>query len=162
MSNYIGPNEWNLGGSILQVAHRHDWIPTEVQISRGSYYNYPTLSITPKSTNSTLLFMSNPRFYTRSQDRDSSYQYGNTHIYVQDITNTLEAKTDEWINYCDNQYSSANTDGFRVRYPVITSWSNTSTSTRQFRTRAYVPNGYAYGRIGGEGAINQIILEIQA
>ena len=148
-------------GGVIQVVHRHDYLTSEVQISASNYYNYQTLSITPKSSNSKLIFMSNPRFYTRSQDRaGSGNSYGNTHIYIQDITNNTSVKSQEWLNYHDEQ--SANTtaasDGLRLQYNVYCEFSNSVTTMRQFRTRAYAVVNY--GRVGGEVLISQIIMEV--
>ena len=148
-------------GGVIQVVHRHDWIPSEVQFSSGNYYNYSTLSITPKSSSSKLIFMSSPRFYTRSQDRTGSgNSYGNTHIYIQDITNSINTKSQEWVNYSDRQAanSGANTDGLRLQYNVYCEFSNSATTQRQFRTRAYAVVNY--GRIGGEMLMSQIIMEV--
>ena len=149
-------------GCVLQIVTDHTWIPAEVQISAGSSYNYPTLSITPKSSSSSLIFFSNPRFYTRSADRTSSGStaYSNTHIIIDDITNSATYKQDEWINYGDQQ-NTGQTDGFRVRYPVLFTFSNTVTTQRQFRTRAAAQSGYGAGRIGGEGYISQMIVEVE-
>tara|TARA_B100000927_G_scaffold119217_1_gene96346 strand:+ start:204 stop:674 length:471 start_codon:yes stop_codon:yes gene_type:complete len=148
-------------GGVIQVVHRHDFITNEVQINSGNYFSYDTLSITPKSSSSKLIFMSNPRHYTRSQDRASGgNSYGNTHIFIQDITNNAQVKSQEWINYSDQQTSnqSAPTDGFRVQYNVYCEFSNSVTSTRQFRTRAYAVQNF--GRIGGEMLMSQIIMEV--
>ena len=148
-------------GGVIQVVHRHDFIPSEVQFSSGNYYNYSTLSITPKSSSSKLIFMSNPRFYTRSQDRTGSgNSYGNTHIYIQDVTNNSEIKSQEWINYHDQQSNntSSASDGLRLQYNIYCEFSNTVTTQRQFRTRAYAVVNY--GRIGGEMLMSQIIMEV--
>ena len=162
MANYIGPTGWSLEGAVLQIVTDHAFIPSEVQISAGSSYNFPTVTITPKSSSSKLIFFSNPRFYTRSQDRYGSgnTQYGNTHIKIDDITNSSVITHDEWINYSDQQ-STGNTDGFRIRYPVLYTFNNTVTTQRQFRTRAQALSGYGYGRIGGEGYISQMIVEVE-
>lgn len=143
-------------GCVLQIVTDHTYITNEVQISPGSSYNFPTLSITPKSSSSNLIFFSNPRFYSRAVDRSSNSS--NTHIKIDDITNSTVITHDEWINYSDN---SSPTDGFRVRYPVLYTFSNTVTTQRQFRTRAEAQSGYAYGRIGGEGFISQMIVEVE-
>ena len=148
-------------GGVIQVVHRHDFITSEVQFSSGNYYNYSTLSITPKSSSSKLIFMSNPRFYTRSQDRaGSGNSYGNTHIYIQDVTNNSEIKSQEWINYHDQQSNntSSASDGLRLQYNIYCEFSNTVTTQRQFRTRAYAVVNY--GRIGGEMLMSQIIMEV--
>jgi len=150
-------------GGVIQVVHRHDFITSEVQINSGNYYNYSTLSITPKSSSSKLIFMSNPRFYTRSQDRSSGsggYSHGNTHIYIQDVPNNNNVKSQEWINYHDQQSnnSSSASDGLRLQYNVYCEFSNSVTSTRQFRTRAYAVQNF--GRIGGEMLMSQIIMEV--
>lgn len=148
-------------GGVIQVVHRHDWIPSESQITGGNYYNYSTLNITPKSSSSKLIFMSNPRFYTRSQDRSGSgNSYGNTHIFIEDITNSASVKSQEWINYHDQQTanSSSASDGLRLQYPVYGEFSNTVTTQRQFRTRAYAVVNY--GRIGGEMIMSQMIMEV--
>lgn len=163
MANYMGPSGWSLDGAILQVVTDNTWIPAEVQIGAGSSYNFPTLSITPKSSSSKLIFFSNPRFYTRSADRHGSGNtlFGNTHIKIDDITNSAVITHDEWINYSDSQSTTGNTDGFRVRYPVLYTFNNTVTTQRQFRTRAEAQSGYANGRIGGEGYISQMIVEVE-
>ena len=148
-------------GGVIQVVHRHDYLTSEVQISASNYYNYQTLSITPKSSSSKLIFMSNPRFYTRSQDRTGSgNSYGNTYIYVQDVTNNTSIKSQEWLNYHDQQVSnqSSASDGLRLQYNVYCEFSNTVTTQRQFRTRAYAVVNY--GRIGGEMLMSQIIMEV--
>ena len=150
-------------GGVIQVVHRHDYLTSEVQIAASNYYNYQTLSITPKSSNSKLIFMSNPRFYTRSADRSSGSggnSYGDTYIYVQDVTNNSEVKSQEWINYHDQQTSnqSAASDGLRLQYNVYCEFSNSVTSMRQFRTRAYARVNF--GRIGGEMLMSQIIMEV--
>tara|TARA_B100000212_G_scaffold72983_1_gene51525 strand:+ start:353 stop:823 length:471 start_codon:yes stop_codon:yes gene_type:complete len=148
-------------GGVIQVVHTHDWVTSEVQFSAGNYYNYATLSITPKSSSSKLIFMSNPRFYTRSQDRTGSgNSYGNTYIYVQDVTNNTSIKSQEWLNYHDQQVSnqSSASDGLRLQYNVYCEFSNTVTTQRQFRTRAYAVVNY--GRIGGEMLMSQIIMEV--
>tara|TARA_R110002153_G_scaffold213192_2_gene365728 strand:+ start:1887 stop:2375 length:489 start_codon:yes stop_codon:yes gene_type:complete len=162
MANYIGPTGWSLEGAVLQIVTDHTFIPSEVQIGAGSSYNFPTLSITPKSSSSKLIFFSNPRFYTRSQDRTGSGNalFGNTHIKIDDITNSSVVLHDEWINYADSQ-STGNTDGFRIRYPVLYTFNNTVTTQRQFRTRAEAQSGYGSGRIGGEGYISQMIVEVE-
>ena len=150
-------------GGVIQVVHRHDYITSESQISAGNFYNYSTLSITPKSSSSKLIFMSNPRFYTRSQDRNTSASansHGDTYIYIQDVTNNSSVKSQEWINYHDEQghNSSSASDGLRLQYNVYCEFSNSVTSTRQFRTRAYARVNY--GRIGGEMLMSQIIMEV--
>ena len=150
-------------GGVLQVVHRHDYITNEVQISSGNYYNYSTLSITPKSSSSKLIFMSNPKFYTRVQDRQtasSGNSHGDTYIYIQDVTNNSQVKSQEWINYHDQQSNnnSSASDGLRLQYSVYCEFSNSVTSTRQFRTRAYARLNY--GRVGGEGLMSQIIMEV--
>jgi hypothetical protein len=163
MANYMGPSGWSLDGAILQVVTDHTHIPAEVQINAGSSYNFPTLSITPKSSSSKLIFFSNPRFYTRAADRYGSGNttYGNTHIKIDDITNSAVITHDEWVNYSDQQSSTNNTDGFRIRYPVLYTFNNTVTTQRQFRTRAHAVSGFGYGRIGGEGYISQMIVEVE-
>ena len=150
-------------GGVLQVVHRHDYLTSEVQISAGNYYNFQTLSITPKSSSSKLIFMSNPRFYTRSQDRSSGgggNSYGDTYIYIQDITNNSQVKSQEWINYHDQQASNQGSasDGLRLQYNVYCEFSNSVTSMRQFRTRAYARLNF--GRVGGEMLASQIIMEV--
>ena len=145
-------------GCVLQIVTDHTWIPSEIQVASGNSYNFPTLSITPKSSSSSLIFFSNPRFYSRSGDRSASTNgYGNTYIYIDDITNSANYKQDEWINYADN---NGTTDGLRLRYPVLFTFSNTVTTQRQFRTRAEVQSG-SIGRIGGEGYISQMIVEVE-
>ena len=150
-------------GGVIQVVHTHDYLQTEVQISSGNYYDFQTLSITPKSSSSKLIFMSNPKLYTRSQDRSSSAggnSYGDTYIYIQDITNNSQVKSQEWLNYHDQQgsNSSSASDGLRLQYNVYCEFSNSVTSTRQFRTRAYAR--FNFGRVGGQGLVSQIIMEI--
>lgn len=148
-------------GCVLQIVTSSNFISSEVQISAGNSYNFATVSITPKSSSSTLIFFSNPRFYTRAADRTSSNNNSNTHIIIEDITNSTDVKHDEWINYSDAQYTTNNTDGFRVRYPVLASFSNSVTTQRQFRTRADAKAGYGSGRIGGEGIMFQMIVEVE-
>tara|TARA_B100000508_G_scaffold120127_1_gene101114 strand:+ start:1125 stop:1595 length:471 start_codon:yes stop_codon:yes gene_type:complete len=148
-------------GGVLQVVHRHDYLSSEVQISSGNYYDFQTLSITPKSSSSKLIFMSNPKFYTRSQDRTGSgNSYGDTYIYIQDITNNSQVKSQEWINYHDQQAAnqSSASDGLRLQYNVYCEFSNSVTTMRQFRTRAYARVNF--GRVGGEGLVSQIIMEV--
>ncbi len=149
-------------GAVLQVVHRHDYLTTEVQISAGNYYNYQTLSITPKSSSSKLIFMSNPRFYSRVQDRQtasSGSAYGDTYIYVENPGGS-SVKSQEWLNYHDQQSNNASSasDGLRLQYNVYCEFSNSVTSMRQFRTRAYARVNY--GRVGGEMLMSQIIMEV--
>jgi hypothetical protein len=149
-------------GGVLQVVHRHDYLTTEVQISAGNYYNYQTLSITPKSSSSKLIFMSNPRFYSRVQDRQtasSGSAYGDTYIYVENLGGS-SVKSQEWLNYHDQQSNNASSasDGLRLQYNVYCEFSNSVTSMRQFRTRAYARVNY--GRVGGEMLMSQIIMEV--
>ena len=148
-------------GGVLQVVHRHDYLSSEVQISSGNYYDFQTLSITPKSSSSKLIFMSNPKFYTRSQDRTGSgNSYADTYIYIQDITNNSQVKSQEWINYHDQQAAnqSSASDGLRLQYNVYCEFSNSVTTMRQFRTRAYARVNF--GRVGGECLVSQIIMEV--
>ena len=155
MANYIGPGGWNLAGAVLQSVQNSTFITSEVQIANASSYNFPTIAITPKSSSSTLIYMSAPRFYSRAADRSGTY--GNTSIYI-DEAGGSNTKMHEWINYADN-YST--TDGLRLSYPINYHYSNSSTSTRTFNTRAYcgAPSS-SKGRIAGEYMFVQMIIEI--
>ena len=156
MANYIGPGGWNLAGAVLQSVQNSTWFQSEVQIANAASYNFPTIAITPKSSSSTLIYMSAPRFYSRAADR-SGGGYGNTHIYI-DEAGGSSTKMHEWINYADT-YSIP--DGLRLSYPINYHYPNSSTSTRTFNTRAYCnapsPNK---GRIAGEYVFVQMIIEI--
>lgn len=145
-------------GCVLQIVQAENFISSEVQFAGGTSYNFPTLSITPKSTGSTLIYVAMPRFYSRSGDR-SSYGNGNTYIYIDDVTGGGSTLMHEWINYCD---TATATDGLRLSYTVCKSFANTVTTQRQFRTRAYanVPSN-GYGRIGGEYLFVQYIIEVE-
>ena len=155
MANYIGPGGWNLEGAVLQSVQNSIWIQSEVQIANNASYNFPTIAITPKSSSSTLIYMSAPRFYSRAEDRSGNY--GNTHIFIEEAGGS-GVKMHEWINYADN---ASTTDGLRLSYPVNYHYSNSSTSTRTFNLRAYCnapsPNK---GRIAGEYVFVQMIIEI--
>tara|TARA_Y100000401_G_scaffold112822_1_gene112715 strand:+ start:486 stop:977 length:492 start_codon:yes stop_codon:yes gene_type:complete len=146
---------------IIQCVTTNYYINTEVQISSNSWYNFNTISITPKSNNSRLFFMSTPFMFSRSHDRNNN-NYSNTDMYVQDITNTADVKCQTWLNYADDQGGSSNsaTDGYRQQYPVWAEFSNTVTSQRQFRTRAYSNGNNTKGRIGGDFRMHQIIWEM--
>tara|TARA_B100001939_G_scaffold346642_1_gene365915 strand:- start:137 stop:844 length:708 start_codon:yes stop_codon:yes gene_type:complete len=151
--------------SILQIASTNTYIAGESQFDSGAYYNFPTLTVTPKSDNSTFLVVSFPRFYTRIADR-ASLAYGNTHIYVQDTTSagTPQTKCHEWINYSDNSAvnTADDTDGFRVQYTAMATFANSSTSSRGFRTRAYSStDSGGKGRIGGEYLYFQLAIELK-
>jgi len=142
-----------VGGKVLQIQQQTQWIGSEVQISVGGSYSWSTVSITPISNNSRIIVFGNPQFYTRSADGGSN---GNTHIFVDDITNSVSIKHNEWINYADNR---ATTDGLRLRYPFIQFFDNTVTTQRQFRLRAFA-NGPNTGRIGGECQVTTMCIEI--
>ena len=151
--------------SILQIASTQSYIVNEVQFNNGAYYDFPTLTVTPKSDNSTFLVISFPRFYTRIGDRAGLY-YSNTEIYVQDTTSggTPQTKCHEWINYMDNTAlnTAAATDGFRVQYTAMASFANTATSSRGFRTRAYSATASGgKGRIAGEYRYFQLAIELK-
>ena len=149
--------------AIIQCVTNDYFISSEVQISGNSYYNYNTINITPKSSDSRLFVMSTPRFYTRSADRSGGASgSGNSIIYIQDVTNNSQIKSQEWINYADLQSanSSAWTDGLRLQYPVFAKFANDVQTQRQFRTRVYVNGASRRGRIGGEMLMHQMIWEI--
>tara|TARA_R100000458_G_scaffold12428_1_gene10251 strand:- start:1170 stop:1667 length:498 start_codon:yes stop_codon:yes gene_type:complete len=148
---------------IIQCVTTSYWIQNETQISGNNYYNWNTVNITPKSTNSRLIVMSTPRFYTRSADRSGGATgSGNTNVYIQDVTNNAQTKAHEWLNYADSQSANtaAWTDGLRLQYPIWAEFSNTVTTQRQFRTRAYVNGSSRKGRVGGEFLMHQIIWEM--
>ena len=151
--------------SILQIASTNTFIVNEVQFNSGAYYDFPTLTVTPKSDNSTFLVVSWPRFYTRIGDRAGLY-YSNTHVYVQDTTSsgTPQTKCHEWLNYSDNSASNSadDTDGFRVQYTAMATFANTATSSRGFRTRAYsAATSGGKGRIAGEYLYFQLAIELK-
>ena len=151
--------------SILQIASTNSFIVNEVQFDSGAYYNFPTLTVTPKSDNSTFLVVSFPRFYTRIADRAGLY-YGNTHVFVQDTTSsgTPQTKCHEWLNYSDNSAvnTADDTDGFRVQYTAMATFANSSTSSRGFRTRAYsAATSGGKGRIAGEYLYFQLAIELK-
>ncbi len=157
MANYIGPTGWSLDGAVLQTVQAATYISGEVSIANGASYNFPTIAITPKSSASSLIYVSAPRFYSRATDRPSN-TYLNTLIYI-DEAGAGSTKMHEWINYADN-YST--TDGLRLSYPVIYNYANNSTSTRTFNTRAYnAAPGSNTGRIAGEYMYSQYIMEME-
>jgi len=144
-----------VGGKVLQMKFDQTYITSEVVISSGTYYNYPTVSITPVSTSSKILVMGNPTFYTRDADGAGT---ANTDVYVQDVANSIEVLLHEWINYSDNR---ATTDGTRMKYPFAYLFTNSVTTQRQFRFRAYATPGFRQGRIGGENMMTTLVFEIQ-
>jgi len=137
-------------GAILQVKSTNSWIQSEQTIASGAYYNFPSVTITPKSSNSTIYIFATPTFYSRSADGT----YGNTWVYLADSTNNLQYKMHEWVNYSDVQSHF----GLRIRHPFIYPFSNTVTTAREFRCRAYA-NGYT-GRIGGENMHSIVAIEV--
>jgi len=139
-------------GAILQVKSTNSYIPNEQTISPGSYYNFPSVTITPKSSNSTIYIFTTPTFYSRSTDGTAS----DTWIYLADSTNNIQVKMHEWVNYSDVQSHF----GLRLRYPFIYPFSNTVTTAREFRCRAYANHSSKYGRIGGENMHSIVAIEV--
>lgn len=144
-----------VGGKLLQVQFDQTFISNEVVFTSGNYYNFPTVSITPVSTNSKILVMGNPTFYTRAADGAGS---GNTDVVVQDVTNSTEVLLHEWVNYSDTR---AATDGTRLKYPFFYVFTNSATTQRQFRFRAYATPGFNQGRIGGENMMTTLVFELE-
>ena len=109
-------------GAILQFLINHG-TTAETAFAYNNSYNFPSISITPKSTSSTLIFWSNPILFTRSADRANA-SYGWTQLYVDETTtgNTSNQLVANWLNYADDY---AVPDGFRVQYHCINSYSNT-------------------------------------
>ena len=142
-------------GAILQIQYSTYWVPAEQTIAYGSYYDFPTVTITPKSNNSTLILIGNPLFYSRTADRGT---YGNTYVYAQNITTSTEVKLNEWLNYADNVYV---TDGLRLRYPFMYPFANSSLSQQQLRLRAYNNSSTSTGRIGGENLHMSLVIEVK-
>jgi hypothetical protein len=152
LSGRIPASNANLG-SMLQVVHDHNYIASESAVSVGSFYNFNTISITPRSNNSRILCMCNPTFYSRTSDGGGS---PNTKVYVQDITNSNQILLHEWMNYSDNRPT---TDGLRLKYPFMYFFDNTVTTQRQFRFRAEAT--LQQGRVGGENMVTTICIEFQ-
>ena len=161
MAIYFPEGTQDYPSIIIQCVTTNYYMNNEVQIAPNSYYSYNTVSITPKSSNSRLFFMSIPLMFSRSSDRNSN-NYSNTDMFIQDVTNNTHTKCITWLNYADDQTGTNNsaTDGYRVQYPVFAEFSNTVTTQRQFRTRAYSNNNNVKGRVGGDFRMHQMIWEM--
>lgn len=145
-------------GAILQFLINHG-TTAETAFAYNNSYNFPSISITPKSTSSTLIFWSNPILFTRSADRANA-SYGWTQLYVDETTtgNTSNQLVANWLNYADDY---AVPDGFRVQYHCINSYSNTGTTQRTFRARAYCAITNGQGRVGDHPRYTNIIAEVE-
>jgi len=147
-------------GAVLQLLVNHSTIANEVQFAYNTSYNFPSISITPKSTSSTLIFWSNPIFYSRGADRAGGATYGWTRLYANETTsgNTSSQLVVDWINYAD-AYSVP--DGLREQYNCINSYSNTGTAQRIFRASAFCNVANGFGRVGENPRYTNIIVEVE-
>ena len=145
-------------GAVLQFLINHG-TTAETQFAYDTSYNFPSISITPKSTSSTLIFWCNPIFFTREADR-ASVAYSWTRLYADETTsgNTSSQLAVDWVNYADDY---ANPDGFRQQYTCINSYSNSVTTQRTFRARAYCQIASGFGRIGESPRYTNIIAEVE-
>ena len=145
-------------GAILQLLINHG-TTTETAFAYQNRYNFPSISITPKSTSSTLIFWSNPILFSRAADRASA-AYGWTQLYVEETTtgNTSSQLVSNWLNYADT-YNIP--DGLRLQYNCINSYSNTGTTERTFRAFAYCNIANGQGRVGDHPRYTNIIAEVE-
>lgn len=146
-------------GAVLQLLVNHG-TTTETQFAHNTSYNFPSISITPKSTSSTLIFWCNPVFFSRAADKAGGASYGWTKLYLDETTsgNTSSTLTNDWINYADT-YSIP--DGLRIQYSPTTSYSNTVTTQRTFRARAFCNIANGFGRVGESPRYTNIIAEVE-
>lgn len=145
-------------GAVLQLLVNHG-TTTETQFAYNTSYNFPSISITPKSTSSTLIFWCNPIFFSRAADR-ASVAYGWTRLYADETTsgNTSSTLVVDWVNYADDYPIP---DGFRQQYNCLNSYSNTVTTERTFAARAYCNIASGFGRIGENPRYTNIIVEVE-
>lgn len=145
-------------GAILQFLINHGTV-AETAFAYNNSYNFPSISITPKSTSSTLIFWSNPIFFSRAADRASA-SYGWTRLYVDETTsgNTSSQLVVDWVNYADD-YDIP--DGLRLQYNCLNSYSNSGTTQRTFRARAFCNLASGQGRVGEHPRYTNIIAEVE-
>jgi len=146
-------------GVVQQVVINNHTLNSEYTFAYNASYNFPTISITPKSTSSTIIFWANPVMFSRAADR-SSAAYGWTNMYVVETTSGSTSSTGvlEWLNYAD---SYANPDGYRQQYQPMCHFSNSVTTQRDFNLRAtcHIANGQ--GRVGNMPRYSHMLIEVE-